>query len=231
MANQPFQLDTDPRGRMRLYEQLDIVSLPHRTRRNITMRMGRSIIKDAKQNIRRQRTIHGRSMAERKGTRTKRKLLRKMGKGLKPFMRGPNRVDLTWANGMTAKIADRHQRGIPEQWTAPKAEKVYGKPDYDNPATRGQARALKAEGYRLRVKKKRGKGCTLRRVSMKWIMQNLTVGQAGIILRQMRDKTRRGKQRWEVKPTARPFLGPKPGTEYKFLDDLARAALSQIRNR
>lgn len=216
---------------MRLREQLDILSLPRRTRRNITMRIGRAVIKDTKANIRKQRTVYGRSMEERRDTRTKRKMLRRMGKGLKPYMRGANRVDVTWSNGLTAKIADRHQRGVPEPWTPTKALKVYGVPDFKKPATRAQAKALKAEGYRLRVKKKRGKGCTLRRVSIKWIMENLSRGQAGTILRQMRDKTKRGSQRWEVKPAARPFLGPKPGTENMFLDDLARTALSEIRNR
>jgi len=231
MPNSPMRLDTDPRGRLRLHEQLDLLSLPRRTRRNITMRMGRAVIKDSKGNLRQQRTIYGRSMEERRDTRTKRKMLRRMGKGLKPFMRGSNRVDVTWANGLTAKIADRHHRGVPEPWTPTKALKVYGVPDYNKPATRDQAKALKAEGYRLRVQKKKGKGCTLRRVSIKWIMENLSRGQAGTILRQMRDNTTRGKQSWEVKPAARPFLGPKPGTEDQFLDDLARTALSEIRNR
>ncbi|WP_419787320.1 virion morphogenesis protein [Pseudodesulfovibrio sp.] len=231
MPKSPLRLDTDPRGRLRLREQLDLLSLSPRTRRNVTKRMGRAVIKEARTNLRQQRTVYGRSMEERQGVRKRRKMLRRLGKGLKPFMRGTDRVDLTWANGMTAKIADRHQYGIPEVWTASKARKVYGVPDYKKPATRTQAKALIAEGYRLRVRKPKGKGCTLRRVPLRWIMENLSRGQAGTILRQMRDNTTHGKQRWEVKPAARPFLGPRPGTEKQFLNDLARTALSEIRNR
>ncbi|MCJ2164652.1 MULTISPECIES: virion morphogenesis protein [unclassified Pseudodesulfovibrio] len=226
-----LKLNTDPDGRLRLREQLALVALPRRTRRNITMRMGREIIKEAKTNIRQQRTTYGRSMEGRKDTRKRRKLLRGFGRGLKPFMRGSDRVDVTWSNSMTAQLADRHQNGIAEQWTASKARKVYGVPDYSKPATREQAKALKAEGYKLRVKKSRGKGHTLRRVPIKWITENLSRGQAGAILRQMRDGKKRGKQSWEVKPAARPFLGPKPGTEEKFLNDLARQTMAEIGNR
>ena len=225
-----MNLTTDPQGRLRLSEQLALVALPRRTRRNITMRMGREIVKEAKANIRQQRTTSGRSMEGRKDTRKRRKLLRGFGRGLKPFMRGSDRVDVTWGSSVTAQLADRHQNGIAEQWTPAKARKVYGVPDYSKPATRAQAKALKAEGYRLRVKKPRGKGHTLRRVQIKWITDNLSRGQAGAILREMRGK-QHGKQRWEVKPAARPFLGPKPGTEDKFLNDLARQTMAEIGNR
>lgn len=231
MPKSLMRLDTDPRGRLRLREQLYLVSMSRRTRRNITRRMGRSVIKDARTNLRQQRTVYGRSMEERKDTRKRHKILRRMGKGLKPFSRGADRVDVTWSNGQTAKIADRHQRGVAEPWNPAKARKVYGVPDYQKPATRAQAKALKAAGYKLRVQKKKGKGCLLRRVPIKWIMENLSRGQAGLILRILRDNTTRGKQGWEVKPAARPFLGPKPGTEGKFLDDIASTAVSAIRNR
>jgi len=230
MNSSPLRLDTDQSARLRLHEQLDLLSLPRRTRRNITMRMARAVIKDAKGNLRAQRTVYGRSMEARKGTRVRRKMLRRMGKGLKPFMRSPERVDVTWGNGLTAEIADRHQRGMAESWTSAKARKVYGVPDYSKPATREQAKALLAEGYRLRVQNPSGKGCTLRRVSAKWIMEHLSRGQAGLILRVLRDASW-AKHSWEVKPAARPFLGPAPGSENKFLDDLAGTALSEIRNR
>jgi hypothetical protein len=228
MPNSPLRLDTDRAGRLHLDEQLHLLSLPRRTRRNITMRMGRSVIKDAKANIRQQRSIHGGSMEPRKDTRKKRKMLRGFGRGLKPYMRGSDRVDVTWGNPLTAKLADRHQNGIAEPWTADKARKIYGIPDYSKPATRAQAKSLLAEGYRLRVRRGSGKGCTLRRVSVKWITENLSRGQAGLILRAMRDESKHGKQRWSVEPAARPFLGPKPGAENEFLNDIAREALAAI---
>ncbi|BCS89972.1 virion morphogenesis protein [Pseudodesulfovibrio sediminis] len=230
-SNAPLRLKTDPRGRLRLHEQLDILSMSPRTRRNITMRMGRKVAKAAKANIRQQKTIHGTSMEPRKDSRNKRKMLRGFGRHIKPYMRGTDRVEVTFGNDYTARLAGRHQYGIAEPWTTAKAQKIYKRPDYKAPTTRAQAKALKAEGYRLRVQKKRGKGCTLRRVSIKWIMDHLSVGQAGAILRDMRTGTKRGKQQWEVKPAARPFLGPKPGTEKEFLNELARDTMAEITNR
>ena len=58
MPSPMMRLDTDRTGRLRLHEQLDIISLPPRTRRNITMRAGRSVIKATKKNLRQQKTIY-----------------------------------------------------------------------------------------------------------------------------------------------------------------------------
>ncbi|MBI9080277.1 MAG: phage virion morphogenesis protein [Pseudodesulfovibrio sp.] len=227
-----MNLDTDKKSRLRLHEQLDLVCLSPRTRRNVTKRMAREIRKDSRLNIRGQKTVHGTPMEKRRTGRARRKMLRGLGRTMKIYSRGTDQAEVTWATPMTAKIADRHQNGIPEQWTAGKARKVYGVPDYSKPASRAQAKYLLAEGYRLRVRKKKGKGCTLKRVPIKWIMENLSQGQAGMILRILRDECwAAGEQIWETKPAARPFLGPKPGTEDKFLDDLAKQALSDIRNR
>ncbi len=52
-----------------------------------------------------------------------------------------------------------------------------------------------------------------------------------MILRLMRDNGQKGQQRWQVKPAARPFLGPEPGTEQAFLNDIIRMTMSDIRNR
>ncbi len=226
----PLRLETDPRGRLRLHEQLDILSMSPRTRRNITMRMGRKVAKEAKANIRQQKTIHGRSMEPRKNSRNKRKMLRGLSRTMKVFRRQGESVEISWPTAIRGQIANRHQKGAPESWNSPKARKVYGVPDYKAPATRAQAKSLKAEGYRLRVKKKKGKGCTLRRVSIKWIMDNMSLGQAGLILRLMRTGTKRGKQQWEVKPAARPFLGPNP-EQKKNSHELATDTMAEITNR
>lgn len=227
----PLRLKTDQRGRLRLHEQLNILSMSPRTRRNITMRMARKVVKEAKTNIRLQKTIHGTSMETRKDRRKKKKMLRGFGRTIKPFRRKGDQVEITWPTSVNAQMANRHQQGLPEKWNAQKARKIYGIPDYSGPATRAQAKSLKAAGYMLRVKKKKGKGCSLRRVSKRWIMDNLSMGQAGAILRIMRTGTKRGKQQWEVKPAARPFLGPKPGTEKEFLNELARDTMAEITNR
>lgn len=229
--SRPISLDTDPDGRLRLIEQLELLALPPRTRRAVLKRMATEIRKDSRRNIRAQSTVHGTAMEKRRGTRVRRKMLRGLGKSMKIYARGSDRAEVTWANALTARIADRHQHGGAEDWTAGKARKVYGVPDYSQPASRTQAKALKDAGYRLRVRRPNGKGCTLKRVPIKWICENLSSGQAGVILRLLRDGTAKGARRWTVDTPARPFLGPKPGDESRLLNDLAKQALSDIRNR
>jgi hypothetical protein len=231
MPDATLRMDTDYAGRMRLFEQMEVLSMPGRTRRNVVKRMVRQVQKDARANIRSQKTTRGLPMEARKDSRVRRKMLRGLSREMTVFMRGNSAADVTWRNGLTAKIADRHQRGVPEPWNRGKARKVYGVPDYKANATRAQAKSLKAEGYRLRVKKKRGKGCRLVRVSLRWITENLSRGQAGLILRLMRTNRKRGARSWEIRTPARPFLGPRLGDEDTFLTGLARQAISEIRNR
>ena len=127
-------------------------------------------------------------------------MLARLGKGLKPYVKR-GRVDVTWSNNMTGQIARRQQEGIAEQWSAAKAKKVYGTPDYSEPATRSQAKALRAAGYMINTKS----GRSQKRPTIKWIVEHLSSGKAGIILRALRKAKRTTS--WETKPTARPFLG------------------------
>lgn len=226
-----MRINTDQRNQLRLHEQIGLVAMPRSKRRRVVRKVATEARKASRLNIKQQRTIHGDAMEARRNTRVRRKMLRGLGRNMKIYMRGSDKAEVTWPSPLTAKIADRHQRGVPEQWTAGKARKVYGVPDYSKPATKAQAKALIEAGYRLRVRKKKGKGCSLRRVSQKWIRENLSLGQAGVILRMLRDGTPKGVQRWEAEPPARPFHGFKPGDEDKVMTGLARQAISEIRNR
>lgn len=218
----------DEKGRLKLFEQLQVLTLPPSRRRWLVNRMGRQVINEARKNIRSQRTVDGASMEPRKDKRSRRKLLVRMGRGLSVKHGGDLRADVTWKNSRMARIAYQHQHGVAETWTPAKAEKVYGVPDYRDKATAAQAKSLIAEGFKRQVAKKRGRGVALRRVSQKWIRENMTLGQAGIILRLMRTKNAHGKQRWEIIPPARPFLGATPDMAGAMLTDLARQALREM---
>jgi len=219
----------DRRSHLRLHEQLGLISLPRQRRRRILRRMGTTAREDFRQNIRQQKTIHGSPMAARQNSRVRRRMLMGLSKKMGVMQRSDTRIDVGWRNGLTAKIARRQQDGIGEVWTASKARKVYGTPDYDAPATRAQAKALIELGYRRRVKKKRGKGVALKRVSQKWIRENITLGQAGVIIRLMRDGEAEGPQRWEVKPEARPFLGVPENKTDEYLNGMARQMVKELR--
>lgn len=233
----PLEFSVDRKSRLKLKEQLQILAMEPREQRKLVMTMARTMRKQAAVNIRQQQTVDGRAMAPRKDARNKRRLLRGLakakiggGKGLTVYGRGTNAAEVTYGNKVSGQIAYRHQHGVPEPWNKKKAEKVYGRPDYNKPATRAQAKSLIAAGYRAPVKRKRGKGTRLKRVSVKWIRENMTLGQAGRILRHLRD-VGHSKTRWEVDPPARPFLGATPEHAEEMLQDLARQTIQQIKSK
>ncbi|MEY8240004.1 MAG: hypothetical protein RPT25_06640 [Cycloclasticus sp.] len=166
-------------------------------RSRLNKKLGRLVIRQSKKRIRNQKDLRGGSLAKRaKGSK---KVLKGMGKGLTVFA-GPNKATVTYANGLTGSIAFQHHHGIPELWTAAKAKRLYGQPDYDKPATREQARSLKAVGFKIRAKKGRTKS-----PSQKWIIDNLTIGQAGALIRKLGNTP--SKQTWFVPVQKRQVLG------------------------
>lgn len=181
-------------------------------------------------------------MSPRQNARNKRRMLKKLagtklgkspagkGKGLNVYGRGTSVAEVTWGNAFAAKIAYAQQHGIGQRWTAAKARKRYGVPDYKAPASRDQAKALLEAGFKVRVAKKRGKGTRLKRVSIKWIRENISMGKAAVILNILRGEGSHP-QSWEVKPKARPFLGVPAEKADEMLQDLARQTIDQLKKK
>lgn len=229
MSDPALSIDTDKKARLRLNDQLEILCLPTAQRRMLLRDIAKQTRADAQKNIREQQTVSGQPMAPR-ANKTKRKMFRKLAKGMVTKVPTDHTAVVTWKNAGQAKVADRHHRGIPEHFTAKKAAKTYGVPDYSKPATVTQAKALNQEGYRRPVARKRGKGgAILKKVPVKWIMDNMTLGQAGLILRLMRTKKRRGKQQWDINLPARPILGAAPADAESYLATMAQEALANIK--
>ncbi|VVS92189.1 hypothetical protein [Desulfoluna spongiiphila] len=220
---------------LRLMDQLEVLSMSVPERRRLLADIGNQTRKKARENIRYQKTVSGESMAPRANSRHKKKLLKKMGKGMAVTVWKDNshRATVSWKNPGRGQLAFKQANGVGDTWTPQRAAKVYGpksRNDYKKPATQAQARSLNKEGYRRRVARKRGKGkAVLKRVPAKWIMDNMSKGQAGLILRLMRFKTRHGKQSWEVKPAPRPFLGATPEDADAFLTQMAEDGLKRVR--
>ncbi len=120
-------------------------------------------------------------------------------------------------------------------------------PDYDAPATTRQAKALlsvnyypwpivippgKNEQYRVETGNFKGprfgqKIIKKRRVSIRWIKENLTIGQAGAILKEMKYESG-GADKWEEKVPARPILGvTKPDVD-EYISGLAKDSAKRI---
>jgi len=180
--------------------QLALLKLPSAKRIRILKTLGRYERALARKRIRTQTTVDG-GQFEARANGKKGRMLKRLGKTLEPFVKNANRLELKHQAALTGRIAALHQDGGSEQMSASRMARIHGTPDYNAPCSRSQAKALSAEGYKVR----KAKGNGYRRASLNEIMDTLSQGQAGVILRSMRDKP--NKQRWEIPVAARPFLG------------------------
>ncbi|EPR43133.1 virion morphogenesis (tail completion) protein [Desulfovibrio sp. X2] len=229
MADAPMLTDWwDSSRSARLDEQLAALGGEIRDRMKYARRLAGYVRTQARRNIRRQETVDGGPFSPRKQARADRAMLAGLAKGMEVVSRSEAGGALvTWKSGFTAKIAFRHQRGVGEDWTPEKAEKVYGRPNYDKPCTRRQAQALVREGYRLMVPMKGG-GRRPKRVTVTWLEKHFTLGHAGIVLRLMRTQKAQGKQSWRDTVPARTFLGVTSAEADKMCERLAKTVLGSV---
>ncbi|CCK75048.1 Probable phage protein [Oleispira antarctica RB-8] len=184
--------------------------LPANQRKKINTRLGREVIKQSRERISKQRTIDSGQFSPRANGR-KKKLLRKMmtGKKVKVWA-GPNGAKVGWQNSLTGKIARAQQDGYTESFNAGKVARQESKnEDPDANATKAQAKKLVELGYTRSVGTyktgaKKGKA-RKKRVSQRWIMDNLNTGYAGILIRTIGNEDL--KASWNVVVPARPFFG------------------------
>lgn len=196
-------------------QQLQLLALPSTKRIRLLKTLGRYERKLARQRIRAQTTLTGTKFAPRVNGK-KGKMLKRMGKTLEPYVKATNRLELKHKNALTGRVAALQQQGGSEKMTAARMARIHGKPDYKAPCTRSQAKALSAEGYKVR--KTKGKG--YRRATIKEIMASLNHGKATLILSKLRGEKSRNS--WSIPVKARPFLGDTPQN--------VQAQLAQILN-
>jgi len=196
-------------------QQLQLLALPSTKRIRLLKTLGRYERKLARQRIRAQTTVKGTKFAPRANGK-KGKMLKRMGKTLEPYVKATNRLELKHKNALTGRVAALQQEGGSEKMTAARMARIHGKPDYKAPCTRSQAKALSAEGYKVR--KTKGKG--YRRATIKEIMASLNHGKATLILSKLRGEKSRNS--WSIPVKARPFLGDTPQN--------VQAQLAQILN-
>ncbi|WHI45032.1 phage virion morphogenesis protein [Microbulbifer sp. VAAF005] len=194
-------MQIDLTGHLKARQQLALLKLPPAKQRRIGGTLARKVRTYSRKRLREQKDLNGKSWEKRKKRRQGKgkKMLRGMSKRMRTRSTGLG-GEVFFADKNTAQIAYQHQHGIAEEWDGQKAEKVYGQPDYKAPATRRQARALKKEGYKVRLPGGRKKKPTLR-----WITENLTLGQAGLILQVLRDEPKENS--WVIELPERSFLG------------------------
>lgn len=127
-----------------------------------------------------------------------------------------NDASVYFSGGNSGKIARAHQEGISLDAGKPKGKAAQNK---ERPATRNLARALIAEGYK--IPRRKGKGS--KRPSIKWITENLSINQAGFLLRDLKGSS--SKSTWQIDLPARSFLGQTQGEEKQQMNFILNQAM------
>ena len=186
-------------GQLSVHQRLDVLRLTAQKRKRITGQIGRKFRVVSRKRLREQKNINGTSWTKRAG-KSKRKMLRGLSKRM-VVRADANKVDVGFNNASTGRIAKQQQEGMSETFTAAKAARAYGTPPADAPATRPQAKRLRALDYKIR----RGNGKGWKKATLNWITSNLSSAQAGVIIRSMSNEP--SKSQWAIHLPARSFLG------------------------
>lgn len=177
-------------------EQLAFLQLKPNKRRNLMRSLIRSANRSSKGRITQQKDLTGKTWKGRANGK-KKKMLTKLKRRMK-VRYGPNNASVYFKDTRTGKIARAQQEGISITAQAPKNN---GEQRKEGLATRNQARALIAAGYKI----PRGKGKGAKRASIKWITEHLSKNKAGFLLRDLKGGS--SKSKWQIDLPARSFLG------------------------
>ncbi|MGF1688346.1 virion morphogenesis protein [Photobacterium japonica] len=193
-------IQVNERDRLNLDEKLALLAMPPKKRIWILKTLGRWERTNTRKRISQQKDVNGQALpAKRSGK--KGKMLKRMGKGLEPYVKNANQLDLTWSNKLTGRIAARHHTGQTQRMTASQMRKRWGTPDYTAPCSKGQAKKLRELGYT--VPKPNGKG--RKKPTLRYIMDTVTHGKAGLMIRELSNKT--SVQSWDIPLAERKILG------------------------
>lgn len=220
--------DSDQKSRLKLSEQLSVLDMTPGQRKKLTRTIARDVRSLARRNVRMQKTVDGSLMAKRANSRNKRKMLRGLAKTMIAFSRNNDTAVVTWKDRRNASIAYRQHHGSRSRMTARKAAQHQSTVKPGDRATRDQAKALLKKGYRQPIRKKNG-GSSTKRVSQRWIMDNLTMRQAGYALQILTNNPKR--QSWSIKLPARPFLGTSDHQASNFRQQIAKVAIGKLKDK
>lgn len=185
-------------GKLSVKKRLQLMTLPGPKRRRMLSQMGRQIQRTARKRMRQQQNINGTPWEPRKDGSGK-KMMRRIGRQMY-HKANPDFAEISF-RGPAGRIAREQQEGSREVVTASQARSRAGQPRYDDNATRKQAKALRAAGYKVRRKGTKG----WKKPSLKWIEENLKQGQAGLVLKILRDEASQAS--WDIVLPPRSFLG------------------------
>lgn len=146
------------------------------------------------------------------GKKSRKRLLRYFEQRVAVINLSGSKAEVGFKSGMTERLAAKNQYGSTETVRASQLPRQ----NSDGGATRTQAIALIAANYKIKLR-----GGARKTPTINWITQNMTIGQAGAILSDMRGVQA---QLWNVTIAARSFLGMTD----KDMHDITQIALNEI---
>jgi len=174
-----------------------MLALPPAKRRRLLGGIGRELKRQSIRNLRAQKSFDGTAWAPRKRGND-RKLLRRINRQVAANVVDQSGVEVSFKGA----VAFQQSEGFMETMTAAKMQaRERGLSAAQLQATKKQAKALRNEGFKIRVKGTK----KWRKPTVTWITDNLSRKKAGLVLRYLRNET--AKQTWVTKIPARPFLG------------------------
>lgn len=186
-----FEINVTGADNIRLnFEQVKSPAL----RKRLFTVAARQLIKAAKQRITAQTDLEGRAFTPHAKNR-RRKMLARLIRRISATVTDSGAY-VGWNNPFEGGLAAKHQYGFTQSFNKSQFKQQTG--SRSDPATRQQAKALLQAGFKYRSQ---GKG--YKTPTLKWIVQNLKIGQAGLILRSLRGS----KTEWKTTLPARSFLG------------------------
>lgn len=216
-------ITVDVRGALSVQKQLEVLKMPTKVRRRLLSRTAKEVIRDSKKRVRNQEDLNGNPFEARKRKR-RRKMLSGLAKRQRVVKNSGSEAKIGFNKSNDARIAAKQQFGDEQIISASSLPKGNGSKDAG--ATRRQAKALIEAGYK--IPRKGGKGT--KKPSQKWIMENLSVGKAGAILRWLRDQDETAKTSWKVKLPARSFLGASNEDVTRYVEKIMTQMKQEIAN-
>ena len=194
--------------------QLNIIRSPA-LRKRILRKAGRNAVKASKKHITDQTDLDGNAFKARADGRKRKMLTRKVRKLIKELETTNLDTTVGYKNPVIGRIAFKQQHGFSETVNK-RTVKDRKRVKSTDPATRKQAIELRNAGY----KKKRARGPGKHRPTIKWVTENLTVGQASAILHTLRVV----KESWKTTIPGRSFLGV-TNSEIKLISELIQTEI------
>ncbi|WP_432745776.1 hypothetical protein ABXJ76_07840 [Methylobacter sp. G7] len=191
-------INVELEGMDELHRRLSAIDSPQ-TRNKIIKKIGAEVRKNSKKRAITQTNLTGTTFAKHARGR-KRKMLTRLAQRMVIKDVSDDGVTVGWGNSFEGGIADQHHFGTTRTFT----RRSFGENSMENvnkndQCTRRQAKALIEAGFKRRRAGRPGVTPTIR-----WLVENMTVGQAGVILRALRGGP---KESWMITLPARQFLG------------------------